>query len=191
MKHIALTLLSGLVLATSATAAEKEKPKPTEVIANDGIAFSRVEGEKDQKKVIAYDVMSAWKNREPRVADCDAYSSRLKSVIWCFASAANKTAFDKATDKEGDNKYLPFAGGRCALGTSWGYLNAKGDPRTARILQHDLGPILVLQSQQKWWPTFSDKNEASRLADAQIVYSIAKMTGHIVPNAQERSTAQN
>ena len=190
MKHIALALLGALILSTSAAAAEKEKQKPTEIIANSGIAFSRVEGEKDQKKVIAYDVMSAWDNRQPLVADCDAYSSRLKGVKWCFATAANKVTFDKATDKEGDNKYLPFAGGRCALGTSWGYLNAKGDPRTARLLDTDRGQVLVLQSQQRWWSKF-EKHEFTRMQGAQLNYTMALRNGHIVPNGRAENTAQN
>lgn len=181
MKTINLAIIVAVALVgEAAEAAEKNKPA-TEIIVNDGIAFSRTEGEKERKKVIAYDVVSAWQDSQPQVANCDKFSATLKGAKWCFATEVNKSAFLKATDKDGYNELLPFIGGRCALGASWGRIAAEGDPRTARIIQADLGPILVLQSAQKWWPMF-EKHIFTRLQTAGMRFDFAKRVGDIVPN---------
>jgi hypothetical protein len=187
MRHLLSTgaLALGVLVASftasitrSALADEKELPTP-EIMVNEGIAFSWKED--DKVKPVAYDVVSAWKDTDPKHADCQKYSTQLKGATWCFASEANLKSFIAKTDKDGDNTYIPFAGGRCALGASWGRLRAKGDPRTARIVQGDQGPILVLQSAEKWWPMF--KHEMfTRIQVAQMRLDFAKRVGDVVPN---------
>jgi hypothetical protein len=175
----------------TAVTAEEKKP-PTEIVVNDGIAFSWRKHEKGSH--IAYDIVSAWQNArkggQPDVADCDKYQTKLKGATWCFASAANLKRFLVETDKDGENTYLPFAGGRCALGASWGRLQAPGDPRTARVIDGDLGPMLVLHSAEKWWPMFK-KDMFTRLQVAQMRLDFATRLGDIVPNEKlTESSAQ-
>jgi len=183
MKHLIFIFLSIIIFGLTAQAAEKPVP---EIIVNNGIAFSWQE--EDNAPVVAYDVVSAWKHREPAVADCGKYSTMFKGAKWCFANATDETAFIKAIDKDGDNKYVPFVGGRCALGTSWGRLGAKGDPRTGRIIDSDLGPVLVLQSAQKWWPTF-ERHLFTRMEIARMRFDFGKRVGDIVPNASKEASA--
>ncbi len=175
---------AGLAQEVAKPAVAKEDKKPlTEIVVNDGVAFSWKKHEKGAR--VDYDVVSAWLNAEkggqPDVADCDKYQTRLKGVTWCFKSAANLKKFLAETDKDGENSYLPFAGGRCALGASWGRLQAPGDPRSARVIQGDLGPMLVLHSAEKWWPMFK-KDMFTRLQIAQMRVDFATRIGDIVPN---------
>jgi YHS domain-containing protein len=182
MKVLAIAASVSMVFfSTAALAQEKQKPLP-EIMVNDGFAFSWKEDKK--AKVVAYDVVTAWlnaKKRGPKVADCDKYKTTFKGATWCFASEANLKKFSAKTDKDGNNSYVPFAGGRCALGTSWGRLGAMGDPRTARLIGGDLEPMLVLQSNKKWWQTF-EKEMFTRLEVAQMRIDFATRLGDIVPN---------
>lgn len=165
-----------IALISDATAQTNQEKLP-EIVHNDGYAFSW----KEKDKLTVYDVVSAWNSRHAQVADCAKHSTKLKGVTWCFANDANLKKFIAKTDKNGDNEYLPFVGGRCALGASWNRLKAKGDPRTARIVQADLGPVLVLQSHQKWWATFKYERFA-RMGQAEMYLNFATRLGDVVPN---------
>ncbi|MHB1086745.1 MAG: hypothetical protein ACYCZ0_03290 [Minisyncoccota bacterium] len=185
--------ISGAAAQEAAKPAAAEEKKPLlEIVVNDGVAFSWRKHEKGAR--IDYDIVSAWQNAKkgggPDVADCDKYQTKLKGAMWCFASAANLKKFLAETDKDGENAYLPFAGGRCALGASWGRLQAPGDPRTARVIDGDLGPMLILHSAEKWWPMFK-KDMFTRLQIAQMRLDFAVRLGDIVPNEKlTESSAQ-
>jgi hypothetical protein len=184
---IAMAFAMAALSTITPTRAEEPKKPLLEIVVNDGVAFSWKKHEKGKR--IDFDVVSAWENAknggEPAVADCDKFSTQLKGATWCFATAANLKRFLAETDKDGENSYLPFVGGRCALGASWGRLQAAGDPRSARIVQGDLGPMLVLHSHKKWWSVFS-KNEFVRMQVAQMRVDFAMRVGDIVPNEKPR-----
>ncbi len=192
MRKLLIIAVSILLANATGAALAQEAPKPaateakkplTEIVVNDNVAFSWRKHEKGAR--IDYDVVSAWDNAKkggrPSVADCEKHQTTLKGATWCFASVANQKRFLAETDKDGENAYLPFAGGRCALGASWGRLQATGNPETARIIDGDLGPILVLHSAEKWWPMFK-KDMFTRLQVAQMRIDFATKVGDIVPN---------
>jgi YHS domain-containing protein len=145
-----------------------------------GFAFIPNWQDEDESKhgpLIVYDVVSAWGGGILE-ADCAKFQVKLKGAEWCFANAANKSRFEKNTTKGGDNSFLPFAGGRCALGMSWGTLLARGDPLSARVIVDDMrNAHLVMHGNVKWWWKFTNKEfgEARRLL-------LAVSGPRIVPN---------
>lgn len=175
---------AGIAQEVAKPAVAKEDKKPlTEIVVNDGVAFSWKKHEKGTR--VDYDVVSAWlkakKGEQPDVADCDRYKTKLKGATWCFASAANLKRFLAETDKDGNNSYLPFVGGYCAQGMFWG-VQSPGDPRTARIRKDDRDrEILVVHSGAKWWTKFL-QNEFIRIHDGGREFHFAIRLGDIVPN---------
>jgi hypothetical protein len=115
--------LTFILVATNAAA---QDINPT-IISNDGIAFSRKDGE----QTIAYDPVAAFNQHTIAAANCAHFKVELQGVSWCFANAVNAQVFTSATTSEGNNHYIPFGGGHCALGLAFNNLAARGDPRTA------------------------------------------------------------
>ena len=118
-------MASALMISAFAVVAQEET-QPA-VINNDGVGFSR----KDGDAVIVYDPVAAFDQHMIQVADCSAHKVDLQGVSWCFASAENAESFKAATTDSGHNQYIPFGGGHCALGLAFNNLAARGDPRTA------------------------------------------------------------
>ncbi|MEK7628085.1 MAG: hypothetical protein AAB421_01540 [Patescibacteria group bacterium] len=177
MKIFVAILCAFLGFMTGAVAAEPPKVHP-ETITHDGIAFSLKIGEKDP--VVAYDVVDAWRGKIT-IADCTKWSAFANGATWCFASARNQVKFVTKTDKEGGNAYAPHLGGRCVLGTSWGYPAARGDPRTAKVYRTELGDVLILQSAAKWVPVFDQDPQVNRKI-ARAVFNFGLASGIITPN---------
>lgn len=121
-----LTSLISLSLLLGSLPAAAQETHPV-IINNDGIAFSRKDGE----QTLAYDPVAAFDQHTIAVADCSQFKVELQGLSWCFASAENAQAFTAATTAEGENHYIPFGGGHCALGLAFNNLAARGDPRTA------------------------------------------------------------
>src|SRR5690554_3857167 len=115
---------AGTLLLTASLAASAQETHPV-IINNDGIGFSRKDGE----QVLAYDPVAAYDQHMIQLADCASHKVDVKGVSWCFASAENAATFAAATTDSGDNKYIPFGGGHCALGLAFNNLAARGDPR--------------------------------------------------------------
>ena len=186
---VAAILLAACV-AVPAFAQETPKHRP-EIMTRDGKGFTfqerLKEGEKEPNKnpIVVFDVVSVWQNaqrvREPRVANCDKFQTTLKGVTWCFVNKANMDKFTAATDKDGKNSFVPFVGGRCTLAVANGMLDIYGDPRTARIVRGDFGPILVLHGSKKWWPLFNEK-KSLWLAVATSNWNMSRSPGPIIPN---------
>lgn len=123
---------AGTLMLTASLAASAQETHPV-IINNDGIGFSRKDGE----QVLAYDPVAAYDQHMIQLADCATHKVDVKGVSWCFANAENAATFAAATTDSGDNKYIPFGGGHCALGLAFNNLAARGDPRTAvRIGDH-------------------------------------------------------
>lgn len=176
--------LAAIVALSPCVAFAEEKPKGVpEYVTFDGKGFAWQDNwrDKDVKKrgpVVVYDIVSAWKGHVT-VADCSTFQTKLKGVTWCFASEDNLKAFNAKTD-DGENEYLPFAGGRCTLGVSWGLLGARGHPESARVITDPFGDaILVMHSNIKWWWQFKDED----LKRAMLAYNIASGP-RIVPNEE-------
>ncbi len=185
--HTIAAILFAACLAAPAFAQEAPKPR-LEIMTRDNKAFTfqerLKEGEKEPNTnpVIVYDVVDPWNKRKPRVANCDKFQTALRGVIWCFASAANLKKFVAATDKDGNNSFAPFVGGRCTLATGLGLFDIYGDPRTARIATDKLGrKILVLHGSEKWWPTFN-KEQSTLLANAMSNWNMLRSPAPIIPN---------
>lgn len=124
-----LTSFTVLLVSLHATAQETHPV----IINNDDIGFSRKDGE----LTVPYDPVAAFDQHTIAVADCSQFKVELKGLSWCFSSAENAQAFSAATTAEGENHYIPFGGGHCALGLVFNNLAARGDPRTAvRIGNH-------------------------------------------------------
>ncbi len=102
------------------------QPVAKAIIVNEGIGFSRVEA----SQVVAYDPVAAYEQHQILTADCNTHSVKYKGVTWCFSSLKNTEMFQAAAVK-GNNNYVPFSGGHCALALSFGNLVVPGDPRTA------------------------------------------------------------
>lgn len=172
-----------LALAFPCFAWAGEPKELPEIIAFDGYAFAWQDNWKEKDaakrgKLLVYDVVSAWHGK-PVLADCGKFQTKLKGVTWCFKDEANRKVFETKTE-QGDNDYIPFAGGRCTAGASWGLLGARGDPTTARVLKDPFGEkILVLQSNKKWWIGFKD----SDLRRAMAIVNVASGP-RIVPNEE-------
>ncbi len=124
-----LTSFTVLLVSLHATAQETHPI----IINNDDIGFSRKDGE----LTVPYDPVAAFDQHTIAVADCSQFKVELKGLSWCFSTAENAQAFSAATTAEGENHYIPFGGGHCALGLVFNNLAARGDPRTAvRIGNH-------------------------------------------------------
>jgi YHS domain-containing protein len=128
-------------------------------------------------QLIAYDLVAAYDEYMIVEADCSAYKSRLQGVDWCFASAANQSSFEAATQDNGRNKYLPFVGGHCALGMSVGNLTARGDPRTAVRI----GNLLVLNGRFEVRTSFLQDTERN-IDNARLRYELAIAAGNLKVN---------
>lgn len=126
MTRLIVCALSLPLLATASLAAAQDEVHPI-IINNEGVAFSRKDGE----QVIAYDPVAAFDQHTITVADCARFKVEVQGVSWCFANAENAQTFSGATTAEGTNHYVPFGGGHCALGLAFNNLAARGDPRTA------------------------------------------------------------
>lgn len=129
------TLLSSLTASTLLVASLHTTAQETHavIINNDGIGFTR----KDGDMTVPYDPVAAYDQHTIAVADCSQFKVELKGLSWCFSSADNAQAFTAATTPEGENHYIPFGGGHCALGLVFNNLAARGDPRTAvRVGEH-------------------------------------------------------
>lgn len=180
-------ILLAVCLAAPALAQETPKPRP-EIMVRDGKAFTfqerLKEGEKEPNTnpVVVYDVVDPWNKRKPRIADCGKFQTTLKGVTWCFASAANLKKFAAATDKDGNNPFIPLVGGRCTLAAALGLFDIYGDPRTARIAMDKLGrKVLILHGSEKWWTTFN-KERSTLLANAVSNWNMLRSPGPIIPN---------
>ena len=146
---------------------------PDAIINNDGIGFSRMaDGE-----LVAYDLVSAYDEHAITVADCAAFKSKVQGVSWCFSSAESKEAFDEATEENGRNHYLPFVGGHCALGMSFGNLTARGDPRTAVRI----GNLLVLNGRFEVRTNFL-QDTARNIDNARLRYDLSIASGSLRVN---------
>lgn len=127
-----LTSLTSITLFLASLHATAQETHPV-IINNDGIGFTR----KDGDLTVAYDPVAAYDQHAIVVADCSRFKVELEGLSWCFSTAENAQAFSAATSVEGDNHYIPFGGGHCALGLVFNNLAARGDPRTAvRIGEH-------------------------------------------------------
>lgn len=174
---LVFTIFFTAVLTTLAKGETRVLP---EIHVVDGHAFAWRDNDKAPLKV--YDPVAALEG-SVRLADCVLYKTIYKGATWCFANKRNLDKFAKHTDAKARNPYVPFLGGRCTLGASWGRLWAPGDPTTARIYTDDRGSkIVVLQSHKKWVPVFNDAgpSEIMRLAEAN--YTLASTPVRIVPN---------
>lgn len=126
----AATLSLGLLFTSLQAHADETHPI---IINHEGIGFSRV----DAGVTVPYDPVAAFDQHTITVADCAQFSVELRGVNWCFSSAENAQTFAAATTEEGQNHYIPFGGGHCALGLVFNNLAARGDPRTAvRVGDH-------------------------------------------------------
>ncbi len=129
---ILLASLTSFTLLLASLQATAQETHPV-IINNDSIGFSRMDGE----LTVPYDPVAAFDQHTILVADCSQHKVELKGLNWCFSTAENAEAFTAATTAEGENRYIPFGGGHCALGLVFNNLAARGDPRTAvRIGDH-------------------------------------------------------
>lgn len=171
MRPITVLVLSALcAFGTAAMASEEKIP---EIVAHQGIAFSRID---DNKQLIAYDPVAAYDHHRTAVADCRAFATSFKGVTWCFEREEHKQAFEAAS-KERVNQYVPFGGGYCARGLSNGNF-APGDPRT----HVRAGKDLVLNGSWEVADDFFD--DLSRRASARVMYRMSQRGGLLVPNVE-------
>ncbi len=169
--RIAALLFSAQVALGSGMVAAQEVPDA--IIQNDGIGFSRM----IDNELVAFDLVAAYDDHAIVEADCSAYIAQAKGVSWCFASAENQATFEAETQDNGNNKYLPFVGGHCALGMANGNLAATGDPRTAvRIGNH-----LVLNGRFVVRTRFLEDSERN-IDNATLRYQLALAAGELRSN---------
>lgn len=146
---------------------------PDAIINIDGVGFSRmIDG-----SFVAFDLVAAYDDHTIVESDCSTYKADAKGVSWCFSSAENKATFEAATQENGNNKYLPFVGGHCALGMSFGNLTAKGDPRTAIRV----GDLLVLNGRFVVRTRFLEDTERN-IDNARLRYELALAAGNLKVN---------
>lgn len=164
---ITMSTLAALMLVGAPALAQS---LPDAIINNDGVGFSRMA----DGKLVAYDLVAAYDEHMIVEADCGAFTSKVQGVSWCFSSAANKTTFEAATQDNGRNQYLPFVGGHCALGMSFGNLTARGDPRTAVRI----GNLLVLNGRFDVRTSFLEDTERN-MDNARLRYELAIAAGNL------------
>ena len=167
---IAISSFAALFLVGAPALAQQ---LPDAIINNDGIGFSRMA----DGNLVAYDLVAAYDEHMIAEANCGAFKSNVKGVNWCFSSAANKTTFEAATQENGSNQYLPFVGGHCALGMSFGNLTARGDPRTAVRI----GNLLVLNGRLDVRTNFL-QDTARNIDNARLRYDLAIAAGSLKIN---------
>lgn len=159
------------LLGMNATALAQQIPDA--IINNDGVGFSRMaDGE-----LVAYDLVAAYDEHSILEANCSVFKSDVQGVSWCFSNAANKATFEAATQENGRNKYLPFVGGHCSLGMSFGNLTARGDPRTAIRV----GDLLVLNGRFAVRTSFLEDTERN-VDNARLRYELAIAAGNLKIN---------
>lgn len=173
MKHRLLIAIATFAALLGMTAPALAQQIPDAIINNNGIGFSRMA----DGNLVAYDLVAAYDDNMIVEANCDAFQSSVQGVNWCFSSAANKTTFEAATQENGRNQYLPFVGGHCSLGMSFGNLTARGDPRTAVRI----GNLLVLNGRFDVRTTFLE-DTARNIDNARLRYDLAIAAGNLKVN---------
>ena len=168
MKHRLLIEIATFATLLGFSAAAFAQQMPDAIINNDGIGFSRMA----DGNLVAYDLVAAYDEHMIVEANCGAFKATAKGVSWCFSSATNKTTFEAATQDNGSNQYLPFVGGHCALGMSFG-----GDPRTAVRI----GNLLVLNGRLDVRTTFL-QDTARNIDNARLRYDLAIAAGNLKIN---------
>lgn len=173
MQSPLIKTLTALALLCGISAPALAQQTPDAIINNNGIGFSRMaDGE-----LIAYDLVAAYDEHMIVEANCNAFKSSVQGVEWCFSSAANQKTFETATQDNDRNKYIPFVGGHCALGMSFGNLIARGDPRTAVRI----GDLLVLNGRFSVRTSFLQDTER-HIDNARLRYELAIAAGNLKVN---------
>ena len=173
MKTLLVKTLTALTFIFAVCGPALAQQIPDAIINNDGMGFSRMA----DGTLIAYDLVAAYDEHMINEANCNAFKSSVQGVDWCFSSAANQTTFEAATQDNGRNKYIPFVGGHCALGMSFGNLTAKGDPRTAVRI----GDLLVLNGRFSVRTSFL-QDSARNIDNARLRYDLAIAAGTLKVN---------
>lgn len=173
MQHRLLIAIATTAALIGFTAPALAQQIPDAIINNDGIGFSRMA----DGNLVAYDLVSAYDEHMIVEANCGAFKASAQGVSWCFSSAANKTSFEAATQENGRNHYLPFVGGHCSLGMSFGNLTARGDPRTAVRI----GNLLILNGRFDVRTTFLE-DTARNIDNARLRYDLAIAAGDLKVN---------
>jgi len=168
--RMAAGLSIAMALCPAVASAEE---KLTEIVTNEGVAFSRID--KESKQLEVYDTVAAYDDHATKLADCAKYSVKFKGAKWCFVGPENQKKFEEAA-KDRNNRYVPFGGGYCARGLSNGNF-AKGDPRT----HVRAGADMVVNGSWAVADSFWDK-ASSLLAAARVTYKMALRHGDLVPN---------
>ena len=173
MKSLLVNALTTITLLFVFSAPAVAQQKPDSIINVDGIGFSRIIDD----ELVAFDLVAAYDEHSIVEANCSAFKSRVQGVDWCFSSAENQATFDAATQENGNNQYLPFVGGHCALGMSRGNLAARGDPRTAIRI----GNLLVLNGRFSVRTAFLEDTERN-MDNARLRYELALAAGNLRKN---------
>jgi len=173
MKSLLVNALTAITLLFVFSAPAIAQQKPDAIINVDGIGFSRIIDD----ELVAFDLVAAYDEHSIVEANCSAFKSRVQGVDWCFSSAENQATFDAATQDNGNNQYLPFVGGHCALGMSRGNLAARGDPRTAIRI----GNLLVLNGRFSVRTVFLEDTERN-MDNARLRYELALAAGNLRKN---------
>ena len=173
MKSLLVNALTAITLLFVFSAPAIAQQKPDAIINVDGIGFSRIIDD----ELVAFDLVAAYDEHSIVEANCSAFKSRVQGVDWCFSSAENQATFDAATQENGNNQYLPFVGGHCALGMSRGNLAARGDPRTAIRI----GNLLVLNGRFSVRTAFLEDTERN-MYNARLRYELALAAGNLRKN---------
>jgi len=173
MKSLLVNALTTITLLFVFSAPAVAQQKPDSIINVDGIGFSRIIDD----ELVAFDLVAAYDEHSIVEANCSAFKSRVQGVDWCFSSAENQATFDAATQDNGNNQYLPFVGGHCALGMSRGNLAARGDPRTAIRI----GNLLVLNGRFSVRTVFLEDTERN-MDNARLRYELALAAGNLRKN---------
>jgi len=173
MKSLLVNALTTFTLLFVFSAPAVAQQKPDAIINVDGIGFSRIIDD----ELVAFDLVAAYDEHSIVEANCSAFKSRVQGVDWCFSSAENQATFDAATQDNGNNQYLPFVGGHCALGMSRGNLAARGDPRTAIRI----GNLLVLNGRFSVRTAFLEDTERN-MDNARLRYELALAAGNLRKN---------
>lgn len=179
LKTLALVVLVCFgVFPAVAIAANEEH---LEIIVNKGIAFSQA---KKDGTIVVYDTVAAFDEHQIAVADCARFKTEHKGAVWCFVSEANKNTFVAQNSNATGNKYIPFAGGRCAYGVSNGNLAPAGDPQTAVLIRFGERPqdvALVLNGNMDVRTNFL-RDTQTRTAAARQYLWLARRLGTLIPN---------